>query len=98
MITMVRLMKRPTKRMVSVADAGTTEALRKVNSKTASLMVSVERFSKMAQCSRECGKKDGDMALVEKNLVTDSKEQAHGPTIIISNNEQLMLSFPFQWM
>jgi len=85
---MVRLTKRPTKRMVSVADAGTTEALRKVNSKTASPMVSVERFSKTAQYSKECGKKDGDMDKVEKNPVMDSKEQVHGPTIIISNNEQ----------
>jgi len=88
MIIMVKSMRKPTKKMASVADAGTTVASRRASSKTANLMAFSERFLKMEQSSKECGSKDGDTAKAVKNHEMVCGSRLANGTITIISNEQ----------
>jgi hypothetical protein len=85
MIIMVKLMKKRTRKMVLVADAGTMVVSKKASSRMANLMVTSEKFLKMALYSKACGSKDGDTDKDQKLPVMVSIEWAHGATTIIQN-------------
>ena len=85
---MVKSMRKPTKKMVLVADAGTMVASKRASSKTDNLMAFSEKFLKMAQSSKECGLKDGDTAKAVKNHEMVSLSGLANGTITIISNEQ----------
>jgi hypothetical protein len=88
MIIMVKSMRKLTKKMVLVVDAGTTVASKRASSKTDNLMAFSERFLKMAQSFKECGLKGGDMAKAVKNHEMLSLSGLANGTITIISNEQ----------
>jgi hypothetical protein len=88
MIITVKSMRKPTRKMASVADAGTTVASRRASLKTANLMVSWERSLKMALYLKACGSMDGDTVKDLKKQLMDSNVLEHGTITIISNNKQ----------
>ena len=94
MIITVKSMKTPTKKTVSVADAGTTVASKKATFKTGSLTVSAEWSSKTALFSKECGLKAGDMARDTKSPMIVPYVLASGKTTDMSSDSRyLYLSF-----
>jgi len=87
---MVKLTRKPTRKMALVVDAGTMVVSKRANSRTDNLTASAERFSKMEQYSKACGSKDGDMAKDRKSrkMVISALENG---TITTISNEQLKL-------
>merc|ERR1712166_1364296 len=84
MIITVKSMRKPTKKMALVEDAGTTVESKRANSKTDNLMVSADRFLKTDPSLVVPGLKVGDTAKEQKNLRIVSFVLAPGATTIIS--------------